>query len=214
MIILCTHHKGGVGKTELAVHVAGALRKKLAQTLLIDCDGQASSWYFYCGKSPESKNQVRPVDDHLSVIWNPERVRIKTLAEVAETYDHFVLDIDTPLEKTVQTVLQNDPHLILIPVNLQHDALTQLPDPLAVIAALEAKVGQAPKVRIVPLGAKVADIRERLQQTAIQLNDCRIAPKVRNLLKETNLARKERRYVWEYPGCEDLEEYYQELLIN
>ena len=38
MIVLCTHNDGGVGKTTLALHVAGSLQTKLSRILLIDCD--------------------------------------------------------------------------------------------------------------------------------------------------------------------------------
>ena len=47
-VILCTHNSGGVGKTTLAVHLAGVLSKK-GDVLLIDCDDQADSWKFYVG---------------------------------------------------------------------------------------------------------------------------------------------------------------------
>ena len=38
IIVLCTHNDGGVGKTTLALHVAGSLQTKLSRILLIDCD--------------------------------------------------------------------------------------------------------------------------------------------------------------------------------
>ncbi len=151
MIVLCTLHKGGVGKTELAIHVAGALRTQVARTLLVDCDSQASAWEFHFGTSPTAANEARPVDDRLSVLWNPDRVRIKGQAA---DYDHFVLDLDSPLENTVQTIVQDSPDLVLIPVTRQHGALSKLKDPLAIVAQLKAKAGHGPCVRIVPLGAK------------------------------------------------------------
>ena len=40
IIVLCTHNDGGVGKTTLALHVAGSLQTKLSRILLIDCDDQ------------------------------------------------------------------------------------------------------------------------------------------------------------------------------
>ncbi|MCI0459086.1 MAG: AAA family ATPase [Gemmataceae bacterium] len=212
MLILCTHHKGGVGKTELALHAAGALCAQLARVLLVDCDSQASAWEFHVGKSPDVENEPRAVDDRLSVIWNPGRRRIKSLADLEETYDHFVIDIDSPLENSVQTIVQNDPDLVLIPVNLQPEALTRLPDPLTIIAALEATAAQQPRVRIVPLGAKLADVRAAFASVEKKPKDCRIAPRVRELLKETHRARKERRYIWKYSGCEDLAEYYSALV--
>jgi chromosome partitioning protein len=218
VIVLCTHHKGGVGKTELAVHVAGVLRKGVGRTLLLDCDSQASAWEFSFGEGPTAENEPRNVDEHLSVIWNPRRVRIKSLAEERETYDHFVMDIDSPLENAVQTIVQNDPDLVLIPVNLQHEALTRLKDPLGIIARLEQKAGQEAsvgrpiRVRIVPLGAKVGDVRQALDASGVRLRDCKVVQKARNLQRETNVARRERRYIWQYAGCEDMEGFYRNLL--
>ncbi|MCX5982311.1 MAG: AAA family ATPase [Nostocales cyanobacterium LacPavin_0920_SED1_MAG_38_18] len=53
MIILCTHNDGGVGKTTLAVHVAGVLINRQDSTLLVDCDDQADFWQFYIDRNPE-----------------------------------------------------------------------------------------------------------------------------------------------------------------
>jgi chromosome partitioning protein len=60
MIVLCTHHKGGVGKTELAIHIAGILRtQQPARTLLVDCDGQADAWTFHFGGAPAAEGQLK-----------------------------------------------------------------------------------------------------------------------------------------------------------
>ncbi len=141
MIVLCTHHKGGVGKTELAIHVAGILQFDFQRTLLIDCDSQASAWKFYFNEAPTQENEPRAVDQLLSVVYNPKRLRIGRLVEEGD-FDHCILDIDTPLEHTVQSILQQNPDLILIPVNLQAEAILNLPDPLAVISQLEATVSK------------------------------------------------------------------------
>lgn len=124
MMILCTHHSGGVGKTTLAVHIAGCLYlKRKDQILLMDCDSQADAWRFCTGRDPESEKELYEANSCLAVQWNPGRARIKR-AEL-EDYDHIVLDIDSPLENTVQTITQNHPDLILAPINYsqQHKAL-------------------------------------------------------------------------------------------
>ncbi len=152
------------------------------------------------------------VDDHLSVIWNPARKALKKLAEYQENYDYFVLDIDSPLENTVTTIVQDNPNLVLIPVNLQAGALTKLHDPLEIINGLK-KADYVPKVIIVPLGAKLADIAKELSEIDPKVRGlARIAPRMRNLEKETNQARHKRCYVWELPDCEDLQGYFQTLL--
>lgn len=53
-VILCTHNSGGVGKTTLAVHLAGVLSKR-GDVLLIDCNDQADSWKFYVSEEPNEE---------------------------------------------------------------------------------------------------------------------------------------------------------------
>ncbi len=110
MIILCTHNDGGVGKTTLAVHSAGVLISQLDRTLLIDCDDQADSWQFYTGREPSKLNDI-DIEDNRTVISNKNRASIKKLAK-PQQYDHVVLDIDSPLQNTVQVIIGNDPDLI------------------------------------------------------------------------------------------------------
>jgi cellulose biosynthesis protein BcsQ len=213
--VLSTHHKGGVGKTELAIHVTGALvkGKKLARTLLVDCDGQASAWKFFFKEAPKDELKPRDVDDshRLSAIWNPDRASIK---RNLEAFDYIVLDLDAPLEHTVQTIVQASPNLILIPVNPQAEALTNLADPLNVIAQLEKKAGHSLRTRIVPLGTRVADIRKQVEAIQANIQDLAITRRMRLLDRLTNQARRERKYIWEYETCEDLLQYYQDLALN
>ncbi len=213
MIVLCTHHKGGVGKTELAIHVTGILRETTDRILLLDCDSQASSWEFYFGQGPTAEKEVRAVDAKLSVIWNPKRERLESLT-AQEEFGHFVIDIDSPLEHTVQAIVQDRPSLILIPISSaqEHEGLVRLGDPLGIIAKLERTIGLRSRVRVIPLGVRVGAIRKRLGELEAVPADCLIVPKVRNLQKETQQARRERRYVWEYPECKDLTEYFRSLL--
>jgi hypothetical protein len=67
-------------------------------------------------------------------------------------------------------------------------------------------------VRIVPLGAKLADITRKVQEIQPRIQDLKVVSRVRDLQRETNLARKERHYIWEHPGCEELQEYFRKLL--
>jgi len=92
LIILCTHNDGGVGKTTLAVHVAGILLSQLNRTLLIDCDDQADFWQFYTGKTP-IKSQDLNTQDNITIICNKDRKSIRGLAK-PQQYDHVVLDKD------------------------------------------------------------------------------------------------------------------------
>mgnify|MGYP006271659499 CR=1 FL=1 len=47
-IILYTYNKGGVGKTTLALHITGVLRKQTSgKIIMVDCDPRPNSWSFY-----------------------------------------------------------------------------------------------------------------------------------------------------------------------
>jgi chromosome partitioning protein len=213
VIILCTHHKGGVGKTELAIHVAGVLQKGVDRILLLDCDSQASAWEFYFRGSPTVEKTPRAVDATLSVMWNPSRTGLRTLTETGE-FGHIVIDVDSPLQNTVQAIIQDRPNLILIPISLphEHEGLVRLGDPLTILGSLGKTAQLTSRVRIVPLGSRLSTIQARLAELGIDLPDCKAAPRLRNLQKETQRARKERRYVWEYPGCEDVADYFSSLV--
>ena len=108
--------------------------------------------------------------------------------------------------------------LVLIPVDHQHDALVNLADPLAIVARLEQTFGVNVIVRVIPMGVdygRVEAIRERI--ATLRPHDvprnCQIMPRIRDLRNKTNLARKRRKYIWEYSGCKDLESYYRNLTV-
>lgn len=218
MIILCTHPKGGVGRTTLAVNTAGALISQLDKTLLIDCDAQADSWRFCTGTNPQAENKLRRIGPKLSIIWNPERRAIlrRTLAEYAKIYMHTVLDIDNAMENTVQTILQSHPDIVLVPINKsQQDlALVHLSTTLSMIAQLESKLNNSPQVIVVPLGVNQDRISATLERARRLPRNYRIAPEVRDLQEQASRALVERKYIWEYSGCEDLLNYFRSLLVR
>jgi chromosome partitioning protein len=214
-VVLCTHHKGGVGKTELAVHVAGIFRQQFGKTLLIDCDSQADSWKFYFGAESSPPEGLRTAcDDRLAVIWQPEKQRVGTRAALSREFEYIVIDVESALADTVQTLIQSQPDLVLVPVDNQHDALVNLKNPLAVIATLEQLTDAKIITRIVPMGvdhARVQAIRERIQSLADLPKNWQLWRRIPHV-KKANLARKRRKYIWNYAGCEDLEAYYQKLV--
>jgi chromosome partitioning protein len=219
-VVLCTNHKGGVGKTELAIHVAGIFRQELSKTLLIDCDGQADAWKFYFGADPTEgeEGQRRRYDDYITVIWQPrKKQQVGTREALSKEFDSIVIDVDAALEDTVQTLTQSYPDLVLIPVRKQHDALVNLANPLAVVVQLEKKLGITPVVRIVPIGLDqswVQAIRERIASLPELPRQCQIMPRIRDLENKANLARKRRKYIWEFASCDDLESYYRKLTVT
>ncbi len=215
MIILCTHNDGGVGKTTLAVHSAGVLISQLDRTLLIDCDDQADSWQFYTGREPSKLNDI-DIEDNRTVISNKNRASIKKLAK-PQQYDHVVLDIDSPLQNTVQVIIGNDPDLILVPVNKSQKikALRNLPRTLKVISKLESTAGFASEVIIVPLGIQEDAISQVVSRIDIdnKPKQCKIAsamPDVQEQMQHSIY--EDRKYIWDYEGYENMYEYFCSLI--
>ncbi|BAI89232.1 hypothetical protein N39L_13470 [Limnospira platensis NIES-39] len=104
LIILCTHNDGGVGKTTLAVHIAGVLLSRGYSVLLVDCDDQADLWQFFTkGKIPTQSKDSEDLENS-KLIWDKDKGSLKGKANPAY-FDHVVLDIDTPLQNTVQVIL-------------------------------------------------------------------------------------------------------------
>jgi chromosome partitioning protein len=103
-VILCTHNKGGVGKTELAIHMVGVLSSNSARILLVDCDNQADAWKFFRqGHDPQGESQVHKVSEGLRICWNSSLRRVVCQAD-HQQYDYVVIDVDAALEDTVTNV--------------------------------------------------------------------------------------------------------------
>ncbi|WP_254434559.1 ParA family protein [Aphanizomenon sp. UHCC 0183] len=132
-------------------------------------------------------------------------------------YDHIVLDINSPLKNTVQTIVGNDPDLILVPVNKSQKikALRNLPRTLKVIAQLETKAGYTPQVIIVPLGisqSSIYDIVDRLEDD-LKPRKYKVADEMYDCQEEMQSAiYKDRKYIWNYEGLEHLYDYFVDLL--
>jgi chromosome partitioning protein len=213
MIILCTHNDGGVGKTSLAVHIAGVLQLELGRILLIDCDDQADSWQFYADGVPKKLKDVFVKDD-ISLIWNKNRESLKRLVK-PEQYDHIVLDVDSPLQNTVKLIVDNQPDLVLVPVNKSQEikALRNLPRTLSVIAQLENKTGTFPRTIVVPLGIPPDGIQKAMAGIAEKPSQCLVAPSMPDLQQQMQAAiYKDKQYIWDYAGYEDLQSYFRTLL--
>ncbi|MGC9525402.1 MAG: ParA family protein [Limnospira sp.] len=217
MIILCTHNKGGVGKTTLAVHVAGVLINRGDSVLLVDCDDQTDLWQFFAGdeSSPNQYDSYSLVDSGSStVIYNEER---KSVKKQAQSYSHIVLDIKSPKSHTVRAIVGNDPDLILIPINTSQTkrALQQIPRMLDLISQLRSTAGYIAQVSIVPLGIPRELVEIELSKIkADEKNQfCQIALPMENLQEEMQTALYEdRQYIWEYENHENLYDYFSDLL--
>ncbi|MGL4501784.1 MAG: AAA family ATPase [Planktothrix sp.] len=216
MIILCTHNDGGVGKTTLAVHIAGVLLNRGDSVLLVDCDDQADLWQFFTKGQIPTKLQDSYEIENSKVIWNKDKKSIKKEANPIY-FDHVVLDIDSPLQNTVQVILGNEPDLILVPINISQNikALRNLPRTLKVISQLESKTGLNPQAIIVPLGIPAKSVEEVVSK--ILSNDkpknCRIAPEMENLQNEIQEAIYQNyEYIWEKESHDELFDYFLAMI--
>jgi len=210
-IILCTQHKGGAGKTTLAVHLAGFLATQLGRILLIDCDTQRNAWLFYFRSKAQTPLQLKEHSNQLSIIWNPDREPIRRIADT-QTYDHIILDMSTPLPDTVKVIVDNYPDVVLIPVSQHPWAIEGLSDTLPVISKLEEFAGFTPEVVIVPLGSYKQKINEKMQSISRLPSNYNLANRMKNLNKEVDRALDEGKLIWTYPGLENLQEYFRSLL--
>jgi chromosome partitioning protein len=211
MIILSAFNKGGVGKTTLAVHVAGLLAEE-GRVLLVDCVDQYDAFSFYCRQQPENVlvPQRAQKNERLTVVWNPDKTRITRLVEPSE-YEHIVLDINSPNEDTVKVIVENEPDIILLPINDQALALDKLADTLAIVAAMQ-KTNYHSKVRIVPLGATKARIEECLAQIAVKPTNLQMTKRIKKHLKEFPDALQTGQFVWHYNDCEYIRDILQQTI--
>jgi chromosome partitioning protein len=211
IIILCTQHKGGSGKTTLAVHLAGILTTQLNRILLVDCDTQRNAWFFFFRTKAQSPLEIKDYSNRLSILWNPEREPIRRIADT-QTYDYIILDMSTPLPETVKIIVDNYPDIVFIPVSKHPWAIEGLSDTLPVISKLEEFAGFTPKVVVVPLGSNKQTICEKIQNLPSLPSSYKLANRMKDLNKEVDRALDEGSFVWNYPGLENLSSYFKSLL--
>ena len=153
MKIVVAQHKGGVGKTTLATHVAGLLSEDdLEKLLLIDCDTQGDAFRFYTRRMPERHLEIDTGMNDVDVLWNPERVSLSTNGAYAE-YDNIVVDIDTQIQNALQVITELSPDVILIPIDDQYLSISHLKDTLTLIQSMEGIVSYPAIVKIIQMGA-------------------------------------------------------------
>ncbi|MCC5900180.1 MAG: ParA family protein [Phormidium sp. BM_Day4_Bin.17] len=214
-VMLCTHNSGGVGKTTLAVHLAGYL-SEWGEVLLIDCDEQADSWKFFMEKEPEvpvDKGSARGIE----VIANPERRSLKKLKVKPNQFDYVIIDIDTVLENTVQVILNADPNLIFVPLNRAHmyKSIDNLASVLEMLERIDGNPVLPYSVVIVPLGIDKENIENELESIEYNSEKYLVADSMNYLSSKMDEAvYKGRKYIWDYVDLQDNKNYFEYLAFN
>lgn len=131
----------------------------------------------------------------------------------------MVIDVDSPPEDTIAMISNNHPDIIFVPLNKsQEPSLEELPIFLDTAADVERRANRepdldySPEFIVVPLGLSENDTQVEVDQAEDKPKNCKVASAMENLQNEANEARKLRKYIWEYPGCENTYEYFSYLL--
>lgn len=110
-IIMVTNQKGGAGKTNTAVHLAGTCVRRKLKTLLIDADRQATA----------TKWVAQAEDD------NPHKIRVMGLAEAdskiaqqikqyVDDYEIIIVDCPPSVESPIPQVMLMIADLAIVPI--------------------------------------------------------------------------------------------------
>lgn len=153
MKIVIAQHKGGVGKSTLAVHIAATLsERRFSKTLIVDCDSQGDSFRFFASRFPEKPLELVSGMDNVDAMWNPQRERFSTKAAFSE-YTHIVVDVDTRINNSLQIILELNPDVVFIPVDDQQLSLIHGDHVVTMINDLIGKFIYLPKVIFVQMGS-------------------------------------------------------------
>ncbi|MGL4498968.1 MAG: ParA family protein [Planktothrix sp.] len=223
-IIVCNYIKGGVGKTTLAVHVAGMLAETtIKQVLLIDCDIRPDAWQFFTGRRAKEKEPLLvSVEDNLDVLWNPPQItgpRFKPIAKQDYyTYDYVVIDTDSPPDDSL-TILANDsPDIFLVPIaKSQSHALENLSWFLELLEdevqfGISSRTNYQPIVRIIPLGSNIKEIKSQIDLNYCSHIKVEIFQRMKCLSGQTVKSLKEKKLLWHYPKLQDTKYYFKSMI--
>ena len=106
MRIAFVNQKGGVGKTTLAVNVAGCMARQGMKVLLVDADPQQSA-LDWAG--------VRQDECPFSIIGMPRPVIHKELPKLEEGYSHVIIDSPPSVHQLTQSIVGAS-DVVIIPV--------------------------------------------------------------------------------------------------
>lgn len=152
MKIVVAQHKGGVGKTTLAVHIAGVLSERFNKALIVDCDTQGDAYRFFTSEFPSTPLEIKKGMDYVDVVWNPERERFSNKVSFNE-YEHLVVDVDTRIVNSLQVISEASPDIILIPLDKQKLSHTHGCHVVEMLREAEGVINYPAKKIIIQMGS-------------------------------------------------------------
>ena len=211
MKIVVAQHKGGVGKTTLAVHVAGVLTNELDKVLLIDCDSQADAFRFFTKTKPNSSMELQEGMDEIDVLWNYKREKLSKKQRFEE-YEHIIVDIDTRVQNALQVITEIEPDIIFIPVDRQKLSVEHLGEVLSLIARNEGIINYPTRVKIVQMGSQhnLDDRLKTLQNIPKYLSYGFSIP----YLDEFDDPLNNGKYIWNYSTEMDIKTIFQGVIYG